>query len=128
MWCITFSLHVVLVFFCFSSKSDKGVIHPGAQFVAICGPMKLENKFFCPQIHCWDKHRITLIDIPAQQEKIEGEKGVLVPRTSKFSWGNSIKFQVLGIIPYDVWNESFFLFHENVCAGSYEIYQPVFCL
>lgn len=50
-----------------------------------------------------------MFQLKRRRQKVKKEW--LVARTLKFSWGNSIKFQGLGIILYGVWYESPFLFH-----------------
>jgi hypothetical protein len=44
-----------------------GIIHIGMHFLSTYGPVKLENKLSAPKIQQWDKHRMTIIDIPVQK-------------------------------------------------------------
>lgn len=46
-----------------------GIIHPGAKFVPVCGPVKLENKLSTSQIQGRTRDMITVINIPIPKGK-----------------------------------------------------------
>lgn len=52
------------------SKSGMGetlsITHPGAKFLFICGPVKVENKLFL-KIQWWDRDRITVSNISTSE-------------------------------------------------------------
>lgn len=56
-----------------------GIIHPGAKFVPVCGPVKLENKLSTSQIQGRTRDMITVINIPITKGKKEKEQGVTSP-------------------------------------------------
>lgn len=76
-----------------------GIVQCVAQFLSICGPMKLANKLSAPKIQN-ETHstRLTVIDIPIQNEGRMKEKRSLWSQTfSKSNQKNSIRFQGMAL-------------------------------
>jgi len=70
-----------------------GICHPGAQFLSICGLMKLENELSSPNIQLWGRHRIPVIGTPdlkktKQQQKTTGKKRLV---TTPKQCGNPVR-------------------------------------
>ena len=52
----------------------------------LCGPVKLENTLFASKIQWWDRHRMTIIDIPVPNRR-QWKEGVCSPKQFENSAG-----------------------------------------
>lgn len=63
------------------------MIQPGAKFLSICEPVKLENKTLAPKIQWWDRHRIVAKDIAIQKGEWKEKNKPSVPSNSEIQLG-----------------------------------------
>ena len=100
------------------------MIHPGAKFLSICGPMKLESKFSAAQIQWRDGTWIIAMENPVHKgNKMEGKtespmSSSFVMQPGKLCWVSKPGIHPLWLkTPYSGFMalplESSFLFHKR---------------